>query len=342
MNTIAPVQPILPSTSATAQPTVSPEARFQDLRMEQIVRATVAEGGREQVLLDLGHHRLRAETQVPLRTGQSLDLKVTSLSPRLELRLIDDLLGERLNRSLHLLSGKWDLLPPLRELLEGGTPLFDRLSPAARVGLEIWMAIQGFSYEKPDPVLFRHLARRFGLDLEARLARGEKQEAIETLKGALLEVAQKIDDSSGETAERVGRLLQSLEMFQLCQVRLGEAGLSLLPLPLPWLEQGYILADDSAERGGEGENPFRLSLHLSLQGLGDLRVDFLYDQQGVYLRVAGESREKADFIASFQEELREALGPSLQGLVFTEGAEGPAPALIRRVAEKSGMLDTRV
>lgn len=342
MSTIAPVQPVMPAPSVSPQPTVPPEARFQDLRLEQVVRATVAEGGREQVLLDLGQQRLRAETQVPLRTGQTLDLKVKALSPRLELRLVDDILGERLNRSLHLLSGKWDLVPPLRELMEGGNPLFERLSPGARVGLEIWMAIQGFSYEKPDPVLFRHLARRFGLDLEARFARGEKQDGAETLKGALMEVARKLDDPAGETAEHVGRLLQSLELFQLCQVRLSEAGLSLLPLPLPWLEQGYLLADDPRETDPEGDVPFRLSLHLSLQGLGNVRVDFLHDRQGLYLRVAGESREKSGFIASFQQELREALGSDLQGLVFTEGADGPAPSLIRRVAEKSGMLDTRV
>jgi hypothetical protein len=58
--------------------------------------------------------------------------------------------------------------------------------------------------------------------------------------------------------------------------------------------------------------------------------------------VAGESQEKTEFLASFQEELRTALGTELQGLVFTEGADGPAAALIRRVAERSGMLDTRV
>lgn len=342
MSTIAPIQPVAPTPTVAAQAMTPPEARFQDLRLEQIVRATVAEGGREQVLLDMGHRRIRAETQVPLRTGQSLDLKVVALGPRLELRLVDDTLGERLNRSLHLLGGKWDLLPPLREMVEGGHPLFERLSPGARVALEIWVALQGYAYERPDPVLFRHLGRRFGLDLEARLARGEKEEAAETLKGALLEVAGKIEEPAGETAQRINRLLQSLELFQLCQVRLGEAGLNFLPLPMPWLEQGYLLADDARERGEEGERPFRLSLHLSLQGLGNLRVDFLHDSQGLCLRLAAESGEKSEFLASFQDELKEALGPSLQGLVFTQGAESPAAVLIRRVAERSGMLDTRV
>ena len=342
MNIIAPIQPIPPANTATTQ-TTPHEARVQELRPEQVVRATVAEGGKDHVFLELNQRLIRAETRVPLRTGQTVNVQILSTSPRLELRLLDDSLAERLNRHFHLLGGRWSLLPPVRELLGGANPLFDRLSPAARVGLEIWVAVQGFAYERPDREFLRHLSRRFGLDLEARLARGEGKEGVETLKGALLEVLQKLQGEKGEIADRIGRLLQSLEVFQLCQAKLAEAGLQLLPLPLPWLHQGYLLAD-RGEKGADDESSFfRLSLHLCLEGLGNLRIDFLQDDQGLYLRMAGESMEKAGFLSRHQDELKASLGALLQGVTFAQGAENPAATLLRRVlGEESGRLNTKV
>lgn len=342
MNTIVPVQPALPPQNPTAQ-IVPQEARISDLRAEQVVRASVAEGGQDQVRLQFGDRTLLAETYVALRTGQKVALQVVATSPRLELRLVDDLLAERISRSFHLLGGRWEIFPPIRDLLGGSPSLFDRLSPSARLGLEIWMAVQGFAYEKADREFLRHLYGRLGLSLEARLARGEGKGAAETLKGALLELAALVKESEPSMAERIGRLLKTIELFQLCQARLSEGEVHFLPLPLPWLEQGYLLADQRREDEEEGDNPFRLSLHLKLQGLGDLSVDILHDSDGVHLRFSADSTEKAVFLSSYQDELRDALGEDLQGLVFTAGAVDPAAALLKRVLKDgSGHLDTRV
>ncbi len=340
---IPPVTSIIPVSSAGTHPE-SREERQQDLRLHQMIRATVAEGGQERVLLELGRQRFAVETQMPLKPGQKLDLMVVATSPRLELQVVEDPLRARLGQMLHLLSGRWNDSALLDELAENQKPLLERLGLANRQFVEGWTAASARAFAGRDGALLRGLARMLGLDLEARLARGEAPEGA-TLKSIMGELQQALKQGGGELAERAGQLLQTLELFQLSQVRLEQQGSQFVPMLLPGVDQGFLVAERRESLAQEsGEESLVVSLHLSLQGLGDLRVDFLQDAQGLMVRFVCADRNKADFAAGFGEELRQALEPlGLQGLSFTGGAESPATALIRKLLpEGDRVLDTRV
>ncbi len=431
MTLINPTAPIVPvSISAALAP--NREGREQELRPEQVVRASVAEGGRERVLLDMGHQRVWAETRVPLRTGQSLNLQVLQTTPRLELKLLNAPLKERIGHALHVLSGKFDVLSLLAQLTSGrpappailpapagpaqsspsslpagppspapapaaapatvpatapamttpeaaatkpnstssmpapslqvaahyraAQPEFSRLAepPLAQLAEQLSQSsrdtLQAYKSVLSDPDLtfdgtqFRQLLQHLGLHLEGRLAAGQGQEAAETLKSALLDARNALE-AGGMKSTQVEHLLQNLELQQLFNLRLAQEGALIWPLPLPFLEHGYLVVEErQQQRSGDQEPPWQLALHLSLQALGDLRIEFLREPQGLFLRFVCDGQEKADFFARFADELRQQITSiPLTGLSFSQGAEAPAKALIRRVlGEGEGVLDARV
>ncbi len=342
MSLISPIS--LPHLSV--QPVVSASApheeRQYDLQPNQLVRVTVAEGGQERALLDLGHRQVLAETKVPLQSGQKLNMVVVETSPQLLLRVVEDKLAGRLLRALHLLGEKTELAPLLSQLLAeaGGQKM---LKGPARQTIENVMA---FLRQSPDGITgedLAGLARLLGMDAEADLANGDLDKVLAGLKGALMQAASQLSSEDSPSSD-VEKRLQNLELLQLCRSRLDGEGIQFIPLPLPFLEQGYLLA----ERGHPGEEgeapPHVLTLSLQLEGLGNLQVKLLYDQQGLYARFFCESRSVADFVSSFREELTDMLtSVPLQGAAFTDGAQDPAQALAHRVmADGDGLLDARV
>ena len=89
MSPVTPTAPINPASTVSAENHISREERQQQLPIDKIVRATVAEGGQDKVMLELNHQRLQAETKLPLKTGQKLNLMVAKndLSSKCELRI---------------------------------------------------------------------------------------------------------------------------------------------------------------------------------------------------------------------------------------------------------------
>lgn len=341
MTTVTPPTSHTPVISAL-EITANKEERQHQLPVDKVVRAAVVEGGQDKIMLELGNRRFLAETRVPLQTGQKLNLLVISTSPKLELLIVDDPLRARISQAIHLLNFRWDILAMLQQLREGGKSIFNGLSKGAREALQVWATLQRDMLGARAMNELRLLARQLGLDLEKRLAKGEKSAA--SLKSALLELAGKLDPSSN-MAERVGRLLQQLELYQLIQLKLSQNNTYILPLPFPFLDQGYMLTEKGENQEEKGkEAPTKISLHLALQNLGDLRIDFLHDSQGLYLRFACDSQEKADYLAGFQKELRETLtSVELQGVSYAADAEEPAKSLIMKlISEGDTVLDTRV
>ncbi|BCR06590.1 hypothetical protein DESUT3_36590 [Desulfuromonas versatilis] len=342
---ISPVTAINPVASAVAE-NATREERQQDLRLHQIVRATVAEGGQDRITLELGPRRFQTETNLPLKSGQNLDLLVVETSPRLVLEVVKDPLGTRLGQALHLLGARGEGIGLLAQLKSAsGGELFGQLSPASRQVLELWLSLLENDGQVPGGERLQLLARQLGLDLEARLAAGEGGEAAATLKTALLEATRLLEDHDAPLAEGLRQLVQGLELFQLSQVRLEQQGMFLVPLLLPFLERGYLLARKQAPpTPEEPEPPQVISLHLALQALGDLRIDLLQDAQGLHLRFVCDDPAKTEFVAGFGQELEAALEPfGLGGLSFAAGAESPAKALIKKLLpDGNGVLDTRV
>ncbi len=343
MNTVTPQTAYTLTISAT-EITANQEERRRQLKLpaDKAVRAIVLEGGRNKIVLELDHRRFVAETRVPLQAGQKLNLQVVSVSPKLVLKIIEDPLRSRISQAIHLLNFQGDIFSTLQQLQEGHKSIFDGLSKGARQALQVWDSLPHDMLGDRSRNKLWLLARQLGLDLESRLARGEKSAA--SLKSALLELAGKLD-SDGDMAERVGQLLQQLELYQLLQLRFSQNNIYILPLPFPFLEQGYMLTEKGKEEGGKGKDaPTKISLHLSLQKLGHLRIDFLHDSQGLHLRFACDSRKKADYLAGFQKELRKTLtAVVLQGVSYTADAEEPAKFLIKKLLSTGDtVLDARV
>ncbi len=260
---------------------------------------------------------------------------------------------QALARAMNDLTARSLASPPARELLQNAfTELATLLkgerpeiAPLVREAVDNWIAAQRDVVPNSGPDLRRMLIS-LGLTHEALLARGEIDQARTTLKAALLDIAARTRESSPETAEQAKNLLQGLELFQFCRLRLDEQNTTIFPLPFPFLEQGYLVAErrSAPESADNEEAATMLSMHLTLGRLGDLRIDFLHDHQGVRIRFLCDSPKKAAHLNASRHELQEALKDlPLLGLTFGTGAEDPARALLARILpEHRGVLDTRV
>lgn len=308
------------------------EGERLNLRPYEVVRATVVEGGMDRVELELGRLRFRAWTRIPLRAGQMLHLQVQDTSSQIELRIINQELTQNLMQLLHLFGEKADFTGMIKSVLSGAQ------EGTASHGLK--SLLQGLLQgpEKTDGNLLSSLGRLLGLDLEALLARSDAQNPRESLKAFLLGLlsgsgAQAGQKSAGE------HLLNHLELLQLCRAKLYQEGISFLPLPFSFLEQGFALME---RRGGPKEKPerepevYRINLCLQLQNLGSLEVRLLYEGQGLHVRILCQDEATARFISGFEEELRETLTAlPVGGFSVTSGAGDPDKLLIERVLPES-------
>lgn len=335
---------INPAKPVSALPDTQPpsEERHLQLPVDKIVKATVAEGGQDRVLLELGNRRFVAETRTPLQTGDKLNLLVTATTPRVELQIVQDPLRGRLGHSLYLLNNSWDIQAMAQQLLQ--STVADRMSPAARRAMLAWTGVQNSLIEGNGGLTLKNLAQMMGIDIEARLLAG-KNASPETLKSALIEARTLAAPPQGSLAEEIGSRVQLLELFQLLQLKLEQQNTFILPLPLPFLEQGYLLAEKrNPESGEEGKAPLLVSLHLALEKMGNIQVDFLHDSNGLFVRFSSDSEKTTAFAAQHQEELREMLSDlPLRGISFAVGAESPARTIMKTMMAKGdSMFDARV
>ncbi|MCL2457569.1 MAG: hypothetical protein FWF31_01705 [Desulfobulbus sp.] len=197
-----------------------------------------------------------------------------------------------------------------------------------------------------------HLSERFrrlGLNMERLLAGDEPEAAIHTLKFALLELTQQAGRAAGRGGAAPDQLGQLIELYQLVQHRLAHESLVFLPLPLPFLQQGYALFksdcyDSEAEAANKHagrENP-SVALHLRLEGLGNLQIDIRRQEDRVAIRFLAENAEKAKFIAEFRQELEQWLtSGKLESVQFLIGAQEPIKSLLEKIMpDRAGMIDT--
>jgi hypothetical protein len=340
INPMLTVRPVLTPAQAAAPA----EGRQYDLQAGQLINATVAEGGHSEVLLDLDRQRLRAQTQTPLQTGQKLRLLVVENKPQLILRLFQDNLLERLTHTVHLLEGKCELASALQQLAKNqGT---EKLLPEKALTklLDFFAPFRAASPENLSGKELQLLARHLGLTLEADLARGSSAVEPANLKSLLLSAEQTDNNLKSEASEKAEQVLQKLELFQLCNLRLARQGASLLPLPLPFLDNGYLVAERDAANDQEPQTAKKISLYLSLQGLGDLRIDLLQENEGLFVRFTCDHGEKTRFLAEQEPELQSMLTAlPLRGASYGSDQGALPTDLIRRIlADGDGLLNAKV
>ena len=347
MDTIAPLPSVLPVGSATSQG--RERSHGQQLpATDKPLKAMVVEAmGNNRFVLEIGGNRLTASSDAPLSVGQVLQLQVTKTEPQIELRIVNTpLLNPFAGRSLTLLGKNIDLSPLFMAVAEMSPPPLQLLTPTSRNMLESFFSLQQQPLgDKDGGAVLKQLVENLGLNLEQLLAKGEKEAAVHTLKAALLEMAHSFG-SAEQLAKVTQKILATLELFQLTQIQTGSEAQMIFPLPLPFVEQGYLTME--RHDGGQNRDPAellesRFSLHLTMSELGNLRIDFLHNLEGLFIRFHADNQEKADFIAGFSEQLKTSITDApLVGLSFTGDATDPISELIRHlVPQGSTMLDTK-
>ena len=184
------------------------------------------------------------------------------------------------------------------------------------------------------------------MNLERLFAEGRQEEAVRTLKFALLELGQQLPAGERGTVQ-ADQLVRSIELFQLLQIRLAGESLFFLPLPFSFLDQGYLLVD--ADRGHDpdrqGDEPAhqRCELHLRLEGLGNLQISVHQADGRLAVRFLAEDSERARFLADHRGELERRLSAEAPASVqFLVGAREPVGSLLERIVRGvTGMVDTQ-
>ena len=343
MDSINPLSPSSLIGSATSQGR-GWNSQKQQLPLGQLLKALVVEaeeGGR--FILDIGGNRLTASSTATLSQGQALQLQVVKTEPLIELKIVRDSTPALFaGRSLTLLGKSIDLTSLLQTVRQLDPSVPGSLNPVSRGVLESFFTLQQNILDNKDGgSALKQIIDNLGLNLEHLLTKGDKNGATQTLKAALLELVYKYGRT--EIGESAGKLISTLELFQLTQLQAGTDTQHIFPLPLPFVEQGYLLIERD-DQGSESGKKERFSLHLTMSDLANLRIDFLQNTGGLFIKFAADSKEKADFLAAFGEELKDSITAApLIGLTFSGGASDPINDLIRRlVPEGRSMLDMKV
>ena len=175
--------------------------------------------------------------------------------------------------------------------------------------------------------------QRIGMNMEALLARNEGAPAKASLKAALLEITSTAQKNE-ELAVSAKNILSTLEMYQVAQLKL-EGDFLLFPLPFSFLENGFLLVENSPKNettAEEKKQNKQFSLHLTMTELGNMEVRYYESKEGARIRFLFDSEEKAAFAASFQDELKVLLSEvQLLGISFTGGAQSPECELLGRM-----------
>lgn len=339
---IAPIGATLPRSGGRAQDqTPSQPGQF----LKALVLEVKAEN---RFLIDIGGNRLLAQSEASLAPGQTLQLQVVTTTPQIELKIVSDPLNQFFGRSLTLLGKNIDIIELFQSLQQRNPSPLESLTPTTRNILSSYFTLQGTPLEGDESgAMLKQLIDQLGLSLEHLLAKGDKESASNTLKAALLELGQSFKGAD-TVAEHTNRILTTLELFQLAQVQMdGRDRQFLFPLPLPFVEQGFLLIENNGQQSGQedyAEKNVRFSLHLTMSDLGHLRIDFFHTQAGLYVRFHTDSPEKTTFVSQFSDDLQQVISEvPLLSLTFASDATDPVGDLMRHlIPEGQSMLDTKV
>ncbi len=350
MNKINPLTAVTPVGSSTSRSGGQPPNHHHPSPRKILHATVIEEKADKSYILDLGGKRVQARGyNIELSPGQKLQLQVLSTSPRVELKIISDTLQQYLGRSLTLIGKNIDISSLLESLQQTPAPGYSQLNGSSRLLLEDFTRFQQESLSGKDGgKALEQLIKNLGLTLERHLAQGRIDTVNSSLKAVLLEISYLFKDAE-KISEQTNQLLTTLELYQLAQIRMQHDNLFIFPLPLPFLDQGYLMVkyyqQENDDKDDEEQTKLNFSLHLTLEPLGHVRVNFLQLQDGIHLRFDMDSEEKVDFIKSTVSELKEQMAEHdmpLVGLNFTATAIAPATELISHLLpEGESMLDTK-
>ena len=336
MNTITPLTSIPPLGSSTDQRGGQQQNTGQKV-IGEILKATVLESRSDnQYLLDFAGSKIPVSSQNRLSVGQVLQLQVSQTSPQVELKIVSETTNLLTGKSLVLLGNSIDLSSLFTSLQQGSPSPLATLTNSSATTLRSFLPPEFTSLinSKEGGEFLQHLFNRLGINLESLLVQGKIDSAQNTVKAALLEIVSRFQ-SAEHIAEQANKLLATLELYQFTQLQLTNQNLLIFPLPLPFLEQGYLLIDNSEKdelsASGNQESQ-KFSLHLAMSELGNIQIDFLQKVEVTFIKLFFDSEEKVQFVSRFSGLLDEMLASQSQLVIsFSSGAESPTNALARKL-----------
>ncbi|SHO50786.1 hypothetical protein [Desulfopila aestuarii] len=348
MKTITPLQSITQYTQSSPATARTPQS-LQLPEPGQLLKALVIEArAGNTVILQIGDNLLPARSDMPLQPGQTLQLQLVATSPQIELKIVNDTLQQFLGRPLTLIGNTVDIRE-LFSLLQQPQSLLTTLSLNSKEALESFMSLQQSSLNpntENGGTFLKQMVDQIGLAFERMIGEGNGARSALTLKAALLEVLSNFKTDS-QIHNSALRSLTTLEFFQLAQLHTESSQQFIFPLPLPFLEQGFLLVEKRNDDDGGGgadyeQQEYRFSLFLKLKELGNLRIDFFHSPEGLLIRFHADSEEKANFIATYESDLKQSISEApLLGISFGANAPDPATELIRRIVpEGRSVFDT--
>ncbi len=106
-----------------------------------------------------------------------------------------------------------------------------------------------------------------------------------------------------------------------------------------------MVEQEGDQQGGEGggEESFACTLHLAVEGLGNIKVRCVQSKDSIRIAFFLDSQEKADFVSTFGEQLTGNISSApLLSLSFASGADSPGTALLQKILPaEQPMLSTR-
>jgi hypothetical protein len=337
-----------------------PTASLPALRLGQELVARVQRADAGRVLLDIAGAQVEAQTELPLRSGQALSLRVAQLQPTVVLKLSPGITGQQtladvLRKLLPQPGSRIPLAVSLANLQPQGLRMLPE--PVQRaLGALLARLPSAETLGQPN-TLSRALARS-GLHLERRLAAGDMATVKQDLKSGLLQVLKTLRGAERESVDELARLTgaadDALARLKLLQLHAATAAKPDLFYEFPVLFGGTIellqlRIEQDAPRGDE-ENPppvqdggFQIRLGFGFADGG--RVDALLRLRGGAVSVFwwSERSHTAELLRTHLPLLAErlsALGLEVKELAFFDGPPQPMDAL--PLLRQGGLVHERV
>ena len=310
----------------------------------QILNATVVEAlSKNKYLLDINGHRIEALSPAAMTPGQQLQLQISATSPQIQLTILSDFFSTLAGKPLVLLGNNIDISTLLGTIKQAQSTAPLPLSPASLDTLETFLPgdLRSLLLSDQGGDFLQKIFNRLGINLENLLSHGRGEASAHTLKATLLEILHQYEGAEKIT-EQAGRLLATIELYQFAQLQLNNQNILLFPLPLPFLQQGYLLIENYREEGGttglDENTGLHYFVHLTMSELGNMKIEFFHNMDDLYLKFYTESRMVADFLQEQKESLQEMVTSPLSSVTFIDKVESPAAELVKMLLPQDASL----
>lgn len=342
MHDIKPLSPILPlgkNIQNTGQQSGAEQTR------SGVQGKVESDLGNNLFLVRVGSKSFQVQSSSPLNVGQQVRLNL-SASPPQQAHLIEN------TTPISNTSTRPDLAPqagqaPLLSLfsLITSNPIHSanssdlsglftallnspsqqaQLSPETLSTLTLFQSLQQNFLKKPQESgkILENLVSLLGLNHDKKAAKDIASKA--TLKNSLLEILSSPQGDKTVQAE-AQRNLENLVFSQLSLLGAKYQDETIVPLPLPFIEKGFLQIKDAED------DSLHFSINVQMSKIGNLNFSFAGSAQAVYLSIFTESNTISDLFTPYKDTLSTSLNQFLPiaGIRVEEGAEDVSAKLLQ-------------